>query len=50
MPFQFFFLKKVQDTVILAINSAASAKIFFKRHVAPRRPVVRFFIVCRYLS
>lgn len=38
------------DTVILAINSAASAKIFFERHVAPRRPVVRFFIVCRFLT
>nr|POE97947.1 hypothetical protein CFP56_56702 [Quercus suber] len=38
------------DTVILAINSAASAKIFFERHVAPRRPVVRFFIFCRFLT
>ncbi|KAM3690971.1 hypothetical protein ACB094_09G160500 [Castanea mollissima] len=38
------------DTVILAINSAASAKIFFERHVAPRRPVVQFVIVCRFLT
>lgn len=40
------------DTVILAINSAAAAaaKFFFERNVAPRRPFVRFSIVCMFLA
>lgn len=41
----FFF---VQDTVILAINSAAAAKIFFERHMAARRNFAQFSIVCMY--
>lgn len=38
----------VQDKVILAINSAAAAKIFFERHVAPGRSFAQFSILCMY--
>lgn len=41
----FFF---VQDTVILAINSATAAKNFFERHMAARRNFAQFSIVCMY--
>ncbi|XP_059428829.1 uncharacterized protein LOC132162586 isoform X3 [Corylus avellana] len=38
------------DTVILAINSAAAAKILFERHVATGRSFVWFSIICRLLT
>ncbi|KAG7962002.1 hypothetical protein I3843_09G043600 [Carya illinoinensis] len=38
------------DKVILAINSAAAAKIFFERHVAPGRSFAQFSILCMFIT
>ncbi|XP_059656257.1 uncharacterized protein LOC132303147 isoform X1 [Cornus florida] len=38
------------DTVILAINSATAAKLFYEKHVGPKRSTAHFAIVCTFFT